>query len=212
MAAASWAGDSAGQRTTDPILPYPPIIPEANVTATAQPLRTSLDPTRPAIPTLPSLAAASAALSAAILTAAFGFLAVAHVAGGMRFGDGHHSPIVDAFDALAILLLVPVPFALHARLGRQRPNASAAAVALSVDALVFGAILHGAFALGLLRFDAVGPLLVIGYAAFAAWLWLVGSIGADSGLLPNGRRMAVVAATIVGMPVWLIWVARRLAA
>jgi hypothetical protein len=54
------------------------------------------------------------------------------------------------------------------------------------------------------------PLVLIAYLAFAGWLWIVGSLGSASGGLPNGRRMALVAATIVGLPLWLVWIARRL--
>ncbi|MFL5778650.1 MAG: hypothetical protein ACJ761_06875 [Chloroflexota bacterium] len=161
-------------------------------------------------PALTEVAASAASLSAATLVVAFGLLAIGHASGGLRVGDGGHSAIVDALLALAIALLIPVPLALHARFGALRPQLSAAGVALAVDAVAFGAILHTAFAADLLRFDASGILLVAGYAAFASWLWIVGSLGSDAGVLPGGRRMALVGATLVGMPVWLLWVAHRL--
>jgi hypothetical protein len=95
-------------------------------------------------------------------------------------------------------------------LARTSPRLNAAGVALAVDAIAFGAILHALFALGVITFDAAGPLLLIGYLAFAGWLWIVGSLGSASGVLPHGRRMAVVGATIVGLPAWLVWIARHL--
>ena len=159
---------------------------------------------------LPALAAGAAALAATTLLVSMAFLAIAHLAGGLRFGDGSHSVIVDTLHTLTIALLAPVPFALHRVLGSADRQRSAAAVALAVDAILFGAVLHALFALGVVAFETVTPLLLVAYVAFAGWLWIVGSIGAVSGRLPNGRRMAFIGATIVGLPVWLVWVARRL--
>ena len=157
-----------------------------------------------------SVAASAALVAATTLTVTMAYLAIAHVAGGMRFGDGTHSAIVDGLHVLTAVALLPVPFALHRLLGRTSPRLSAAGVALAVDAIAFAAILHALFAVGVIAFDAAGPLLLIGYLAFAGWLWIVGSLGSASGVLPNGRRMAVLGATIVGLPVWLVWVARHL--
>ncbi len=160
--------------------------------------------------TLPGLAAGAAALAATTLLVSIAFLAIAHLAGGMRFGDGSHSAIVDTLHTLTIALLAPLPFALHRTLGSADRQRSAAGVALAVDAILFGAVLHALFALGVVAFEAVTPLLLVAYVAFAGWLWIVGSIGAASGRLPKGRRMAFVGATVVGLPVWLVWFARRL--
>jgi hypothetical protein len=160
--------------------------------------------------TAASAAASAALLAATTLSVTMAYLAIAHVAGGMRFGDGTHSAIVDGLHVVTAVALLPVPFALHRLLGRVSPRLSAAGVALAVDAIAFGAILHALFAFGVIAFDAAGPLLLIGYLTFAGWLWIVGSLGSASGTFPNGRRMAVVGATIVGLPVWLVWVARRL--
>ena len=156
------------------------------------------------------VAASSALVAATTLTVAMAFLAIAHLAGGMRFGDGNHSAIVDGLHVVTALALLPVPFALHRLLTSVSPRRSAAAVALAVDAIAFGAILHALFATGVIAFDGAGPLLLIGYLAFAGWLWIVGSLGSTSGRLPNGRRMAVIGATMVGLPIWLVWVARHL--
>ena len=160
--------------------------------------------------TLGRFAASSALVAATTLTVSMAFLAIAHVAGGMRFGDGTHSAIVDGLHVVTALALLPIPFALHRLLTAVSPRASAAGVALAVDAIAFAVILHALFAAGVIAFDAAGPLLLIGYLAFAGWLWIVGSLGSTSGRLPNGRRMAFVGATIVGLPLWLVWVARRL--
>jgi hypothetical protein len=156
------------------------------------------------------VAASAALVAATTLTVTMAYLAIAHVAGGMRFGDGTHSAIVDGLHVVTALALLPIPFALHRLLTSVSPRRSAASVALAVDAIVFGAILHALFAAGLIAFDAAGPLLLIGYLAFAGWLWIVGSLGSMSGALPNGRRMAVLGATILGLPIWLVWVARHL--
>jgi hypothetical protein len=160
--------------------------------------------------TMAGLAAGAAALAATTLLVSMAFLAIAHLAGGMRFGDGSHSAIVDTLHTLTIVLLAPLPFALHRLLAPVDRRRSAAAVALAVDAIVFGAVLHALFALGLVPFQAVTSLVLVGYGAFAGWLWMVGSLGASSGRLPNGRRMALLGATIVGLPIWLVWVARRI--
>ena len=154
-----------------------------------------------------SVAASAALVAATTLTITMAYVAIAHLAGGMRFGDGTHSAIVDSLHVVTALLLLPVPFALHRLLGRTSPRLSAAGVALAVDGIAFAAILHALFALGAITFDAAGPLLLIGYLAFAGWLWIVGSLGTASGTLRNGRWMAVVGATIVGLPVWLVWIA-----
>jgi hypothetical protein len=159
---------------------------------------------------LARVGAASALVAATTLAVTMAFLAIAHVMGGMRFGDGSHSPIVDGLHVVTALALLPIPFALHRLLTSVSPRRSAAGVALAIDAIAFGAILHSLFATGVIAFEAAGPLLLIGYLAFAGWLWIVGSLGSTSGRLPNGRRMAVVGATMVGLPLWLLWVARQL--
>ena len=124
-----------------------------------------------------SVAASAALVAATTLAVTMAYLAIAHIAGGMRFGDGTHSAIVDSLHVVTAVALFPVPFALHHLLGRTSPRLSAAGVALAVDAIAFGAILHALFALGVIAFDAAGPLLLIGYLAFAGWLWIVGSLG-----------------------------------
>jgi hypothetical protein len=188
-----------------------PTLPGGSIPVTATTAPAASRPVRfVARPSLPGVAAAAAALSATILVTTMAFLVVAHVAGGPRFGDGGHSAIVDAFDALAILLLLPIPFALHELLAGVDRRGSAAAVALAVDAIVFGSVLHAAFALEIVRFEAAGPLLAIGYAAFVGWLWIVGTLGERDGTLPNGGRLALVGATVVGLPIWLLVVGRRL--
>lgn len=161
-------------------------------------------------PPLDRLVSSAALFAATTLATAMAWLAIAHLAGGMRFGDGTQSPIVNGLQALTAIALLPIPFAIHRRLGAADPRASAASVALAVDAIVFGAVLHALFALGVVSFEAASPLVLIGYLAFAGWLWIVGSLGSATGRLPHGRRMAVVAATIVGLPLWLVWVARRI--
>ena len=179
------------------------------MTASAPTIATQSQPfARPV--SLARVASSSALVGATTLSIAMAFIAIAHVAGGMRFGDGTHSAIVDGLHVVTALALLPIPFALHRSLGAISPRRSAAAVALAVDAIAFGAILHALFAAGVITFEAAGPLLLIGYLAFAGWLWIVGSLGSASGQLPNGRRMSVVGATIVGLPVWLVWVARHL--
>jgi hypothetical protein len=177
------------------------------VTAPSLPIATG--PLPIATAWLPGLARASAALAATIMLTNMAFLAIAHLLGGIPFGEPVPTAIIDLSFALAILLMLPVPFELHSRLAAVDRGASAAAVALAVDAIVFGAILHLAFALGVTSFAAVGPLLLIGYGALAGWLLIVGSLGSRSGLLPKGRRMAVIGASIAALPVWLLWVARR---
>ena len=179
------------------------------MTASAPPITAAARPFEQPV-SLERVAATSALVATTTLTITMAFLAIAHIAGGMRFGDGSHSPIVDGLHVVTALALLPIPFALHRLLTSVSPRRSAAGVALAVDAIAFGAILHALFAVGVIAFDAAGPLLLVGYLAFAGWLWIVGSLGSTSGRLPNGRRIAVVAATMVGLPLWLVWVARRL--
>lgn len=180
------------------------------MTASAPTITAARRPLAAQSASLGRVAATSALVAATTLTVTMAFLVIAHVAGGMRFGDGTHSPIVDGLHVVTALALLPIPFALHRLLTPVSPRRSAAAVALAVDAIAFGAILHALFAAGVIAFDAAGPLLLIGYLAFAGWLWMVGSLGSTSGRLPNGRRMAVVGATMLGLPLWLVWVARQL--
>jgi hypothetical protein len=204
MAARQAAGDSLVNSTH-----RAQIQQEELVTASAPTLAPVSRPFERSLPAA-SVAASGALLAATTLSVTMAYLAIAHIAGGMRFGDGTHSAIVDGLHVLTALALLPVPFALHRLLGRTSPRLSAAGVALAVDAIAFAAILHALFALGVIAFDSAGPLLLIGYLAFAGWLWTVGSLGSASGTLPNGRRMAILGSTIVGLPVWLVWVARHL--
>jgi hypothetical protein len=179
------------------------------VTASAPTIAATPQPFARPLP-LGRVAASSALVAATTLTVTVAYLAIAHLAGGMRFGDGTHSAIVDGLHVVTALALLPIPFALHRQLTAASPRRSAAGVALAVDAIAFGAILHALFAAGVIAFDIASPLLLIAYVAFVGWLWIVGSLGSRSGRLPNGRRMAVVGATVIGLPVWLVWVARHL--
>ena len=158
---------------------------------------------------LSGLARGSAALAATIMLTNMAFLAIAHLVGGIPFGQPVPTVIVDASFTVATLLMLPVPYDLHRRLASVDRRASAAAVALAVDAITFGAVLHLAFALGITSFADAGPLLLIGYVAFAGWLLVVGILGSRSGVLPRGRRMAVLGASIVGLSIWLLWFARH---
>jgi len=179
------------------------------VTATAPTLATGSAPLAIRA-SLPRIAASAALVAATTLLVTIAYIAIAHVAGGMRFGDGRHSAIVDGLHVITAICLFPIPFAVHRLLVAANPRRSAAGVALAVDAIAFAAILHALFALGVVSFEAAGPLVLIAYLAFAGWLWIVGSLGSATGRLPDGRRMAFVGATVVGLPIWLAWVARRL--
>jgi hypothetical protein len=131
---------------------------EAPVTASAPTFEAAPLPFAQPV-TLGRFAASSALVAATTLTVTMAFLAIAHVAGGMRFGDGTHSAIADGLHVVTALALLPIPFALHRLLTTVSPRASAAGVALAVDAIAFAAILHALFAAGVIAFDAAGPLL-----------------------------------------------------
>lgn len=118
--------------------------------------------------------------------------------------------INDVLVMVSYLLAVPSAIALPALL---RPHAQAPAgltTAMGIGALAAIVVLQFLLVVGALTFEVqVGPvsvaLLVLG-----AWFVVTGRLAGQSGALPRGGRMGLLAATYVGYPIWAFWFGRHL--
>jgi hypothetical protein len=123
-----------------------------------------------------------------------------------------HSALVEAFDSVFLLSLAPVAVSLDRLLAPRFFVLSRVALGLGLVAILADGALHIAFSLGItFLIDALLPFAIFGLGILA-WVWLIGVLGQSSGQLPWGIAMALVATSIIGFPIWAIWIGRRLAA
>jgi len=147
-----------------------------------------------------------AAIGVAFLVAMFVSFGVGATSAGMVFGR-----INDVLVMLAYLLAGPSALALHKLLRLRAPLLSLIAAVIGIGAIIAIVVLQALLIAGALTFEQqVGPVS-IALVVLGGWFVLTGHMGRSSGVLPNGVRMGILAATYVGYPAWAFWLSRRLA-
>jgi hypothetical protein len=156
-------------------------------------------------PGLAFVSGAVATIAVVFLIAMFVSFAVGARSTGLTFGA-----INDVLGLIAYALALPLPLLLHGLLRRRSPVLSSGALVLGIGALVAIAILQAMLVLGALTFEQqIGPV-AIAFIALGGWFVTIGYLGRSAGLLPNGVRIGLLAATYVGYPIWAFWLGRRL--
>jgi hypothetical protein len=121
-----------------------------------------------------------------------------------------HSVVVETFDTLTAVFLIPLPLALHRLYRASAPRLSLLALIVGLAAAIFVAILHALFVREVVWFSDAVLLFLAGVAAAGVWLLLTGYLAQATGRLPGGLLMSLVAMTGAGYPVWAVWLGHRL--
>src|SRR4029077_5697772 len=145
------------------------------------------------------------AIGVVFLAAMFVSFAVQATSPGLAFGW-----INDVLVGVAYLLAVPSVIAIGALLRPAAPVVGRLATVIGLGAILAIVVLQWMVVLGAVTFeDQIGAvslaLLVLG-----VWFVIVGHLGSSSGVLPDGVRMGLLAATYVGYPFWAFWLGRNL--
>jgi hypothetical protein len=116
----------------------------------------------------------------------------------------------DVLVLVSYSLAAPAVFVLHALLGPKWPRWSRLAGVLGLVGILGVVLLQTLLVTGALTFEQqIGPVS-LAFLAVAAWLVSTGFMGSRSGVLPGGTRMGLLGAIYVGLPLWAVWLARRL--
>ena len=128
--------------------------------------------------------------------------------GTLVLGTHTHSALMETFDALTITFLLPVPYAYHRIYRRHAPGPSLFAMLTGTISFSAALLLNILFIFEILWFsDSLGyyGVIVIGYIL---WLVLCAYLAYRSRRPAHGVLLNLTGATVVGFPIWLIWLAR----
>ena len=141
-----------------------------------------------------------------ILSIAFNILAVS--SGSITPGTRTHSVLVETFDVLTTGFLIPVPFAFYFVYRAYAPRLSLLSMLPGAIALIGGTTMHILFVFEVLWF--IDSLAYYTYGCMMLSLWLIATAYlAYHTHKParGGTLMNLLGASIVGFPVWMIWLA-----
>ena len=116
----------------------------------------------------------------------------------------------DITGVITLPMALPGVLALHARV---RPQAGPAADALLLVGVGAGGtivVLQALLVSGVVTFEEqIGPVS-LAFLVLAAWFVLYGRLASRCGVVRDGTRLGVLAATYAGYPVWAFRIARAL--
>jgi hypothetical protein len=144
-----------------------------------------------------------------ILSITFNIIAIAN--GSITPGTRTHSILVETFDVLTTGFLIPVPFALHWIYRAYAPRLSFFAMLLGASMLIGVTILHILFVFEVVWFiDALGYYAIVGIS-LSLWLISVAYMAYGAQKPRYGTVLNLLGASLVGFPVWEIWLGYLLA-
>lgn len=144
-----------------------------------------------------------AAIGIGFLTAMFVSFAVGATSSGQVFRR-----INDVLVMISYLLTTPSLIAFYVLLHPRSAVLSGIVALIGIGALVSIVVLQALLIAGKLSFEEQGGPVSVALLVLGGWFVVTGRLATSSGLVRNGVRMGVVAATYVGYPVWAIWIWR----
>ena len=144
-----------------------------------------------------------------ILSITFNIIAVSN--GSITPGTRTHSVLVETFDVLTTGFLIPLPFAFYSIYRAYAPRLRFFSMLLGASMLISVTILHILFV-----FEVVWFIDSLGYYAIVAiglslWLIIVAYLAYRSHKPRHGTLLNLLGASMVGFPMWEIWLGYLLA-
>lgn len=150
-----------------------------------------------------------ASTASMILSIVFNILAVSN--GSIIPGTRTHSVLVETFDVLTTGFLISVPYTFYLIYRPYAPRLSLLSMVLGTMALVGVTILHLLFIFEILWFvDSLAYYLYISIG-LSFWLIIVAYLAYKSKKPSYGALFNLLGASIVGFPVWMVWLGSMLA-
>ena len=144
-----------------------------------------------------------------VLSIVFNMIAVSN--GSITPGTRTHSILVETFDVLTTGFLIPLPFAFYLIYRAYAPRLSFFSMLLGACMLIGVTILHILFVFEVVWFiDSLGYYVIVGIG-LSLWLIIVAFLAYRSHKPAHGTLLNLLGASIVGFPVWEIWLGYLLA-
>ena len=143
------------------------------------------------------------------LSIVFNLIAVSN--GSIAPGTRTHSVLVETFDVLTTGFLIPVPFAFYLIYRSHAPRLSFFSMLLGTSMLIGVTILHILFVFEVVWFiDSLGYYAIIAIG-LSLWLIIIAYLAYRSHKPAHGALLNLLGASMVGFPVWEIWLGYLLA-
>ena len=120
-------------------------------------------------------------------------------------GTRTHNPLIEVFDVSAALFLIPLPIALDRLYRTAFPLLSRLTMLIGVAVGMAGTILSLLFVFEVLWFVDVFAEFLYGLLAFSLWMLLESFLARQNNKPPGGFVMDLLGTTIIGYPLWAIW-------
>jgi hypothetical protein len=152
----------------------------------------------------------SAYLSAAAMIISIVLTSIVFSRGTVVPGTRTHNAFIEVFDVSSAFFLIPLPIALDPLYRTGAPTLSRVVMLIGVAVGLAGTILSMLFVFQVLWFVDVFAGSVYGLLAFSLWMLLEACLARQSSKPPAGFSMALIGATIIGYPLWAVWLGRYL--
>ncbi len=123
---------------------------------------------------------------------------------------GIFGPLNDVMVIIHYALLLPILVALHRIVHRYNPPLSAAAAVLGVAGIAAVVVLQALLVAGVLPFTTQIWLVVPAFLVVLACFVLIWELDRQTGILPGGVLLHVLAGLYIGYPFWAFALGRRL--
>jgi hypothetical protein len=144
-----------------------------------------------------------------ILSIVFNIIAVSN--GTLIPGARSHSVLVETFDVLSTGFLIPVPFAFYWIYRAYAPRLILFSTLLGAIALIGVTIMHILFVFEVMWFIDSLAYYAYGCVALSLWLIITAYLVNKSHKPYGGVLFNLLGASIVGFPIWMIWLGYVLA-